>query len=263
MTLQPHSVAWYDRLSTLQNGYFYPWRSRLPAWHGEDVFRAIVFEHLRPDMDVLEVACAQGELSLAMAQHCRSVLGYDVTARYIEIARASAAGRKIGNVSFLQHDSSRDANSGRAKLPTADHSFDLLVNSKGPFHWIDDARRVGRPGAVMLMLVPDPTPLTPWTGLLPEPLGWTVLDANWARPTIEQRLSESGLHLHSWWSFDVPELFAAPQDLYAWRIFGFAEGEVPSYQDVAPLLEQIFTEFAGPDGLEVRRRRFIWKAVLP
>ena len=36
MPLQPHTPEWYDRLATLQPGYYYPWRSRPAAWNGED-----------------------------------------------------------------------------------------------------------------------------------------------------------------------------------------------------------------------------------
>lgn len=263
MSLKPHSVEWYRWLSTMQKGYFYPWRSRLEPWHGEDVFRTLVFEHLRPEMDVLEIACAQGDLALAMAPRCRSVLGYDVTADYIDMARKAVEERGIGNVTFLVYDSLSDANGGRAHMPAADHSFDLLVSSKGPFHWIADAQRVGRPGATLLMLVPEMTTLTPWTALLPEVLRWEEWDANWARTTIEQRLGAAGLRLHSWWSFDVPELLPNPEELYVWCTWSFAAAEVPSYQEVAPLLERIFKEFAGPQGLEVRWRRHIWKAMIP
>lgn len=263
MSLKPHSVPWYNRLSTMQKGYFYPWRSNLGAWHGEDNFRTLVFEHLRPEMDVLEVACAQGELALAMAPQVRSVLGYDVTPDYIDMARKAALERGVGNVKFVVFNSSSEANDGRPRLPAADHSVDLFVNSKGPFHWLSDAPRAGRPGAVILTLVVEITTLTPWTALLPAALRWEAWDADWARTTIEQRLGEAGLRLHSWWSFDVPELFPDPRDLYDWLTFGFTAEEAPVYPDVAPVFEQIFKEFASSDGLEIRHRRHIWKAVLP
>ena len=262
MTLSPHSVPWYSRLSTMQKGYFYPWRSTIGARHGEDVFPELVFEHLRPELDVLEVACAQGNLTLEMAPRCRSVLGYDATADYIDLARAQADARGVSNTTFVVHNSSAAANGGSPRLPVEDHSIDLFVNSKGPFHWFSDAARVARPGAAILMLVPDMTPLEPWTDLLPEIFRWPE-PPDWARSTIEGRLGEAGLRLHSWWSFEVPELFLNPQELYVWRSWGFAPDEVPTFEECAPGLEQIFKEFAGPEGLAVRYRRHMWKAVLP
>jgi SAM-dependent methyltransferase len=263
MPLAPQSPPWYDRLTTLQNGYYYPWRSILPAWHGEDVFRSLVELHLQANLDVLEAACAQGELALEMATSVRSVVAYDRTAAYIRLAQEAEQERGIHNVTFLLHDSSTQANGGQAHIPAPDGSFDLLVCSKGPFHWIEDARRVARPGATLLMLVPDATPLMPWNALLPEALRWQVMDdPNWARPAIEQRLATVQLSLHSWWSFDVPELFPTPQEFYVWRTWGTTPNEAPSYTDVASDLERIFQQYAGPQGLEIRRHRYIWKAVI-
>jgi ubiquinone/menaquinone biosynthesis C-methylase UbiE len=264
MPLAPHSPPWYDRLTTLQKGYYYPWRSILPPWHGEDVFHSLLALHLQANLNVLEAACAQGELALEMAASVCSVVAYDRTADYIRLAQESAQEQGIHNVTFLLHDSSAQANNGQANIPAADGSFDLLVCSKGSFHWIDDARRVARPGATLLMLVPDSTPLTPWNVLLPESLRWQAADAtNWVRSAIEQRLATIQLNLHSWWSFDVPEIFPTPQEFYAWRTWGATPNEVPTYADVAADLGRIFQQYAGPQGLEIRRHRYIWKAVLP
>jgi SAM-dependent methyltransferase len=263
MALIPHSAAWYDRLASMQKGYFYNWHSHIDPWHGEDFFRILLDKHLRPSMDVLEIACAQGELTLSIAASCRSVAGYDRTGEYIHLAQKTAQERGITNATFIQHDSSPEVNGGRAHMPVPDQTVDFLVCSKGPFHWIEDARRVGRPGAVLLMLVPDATPLTPWTTLLPEPLRWQESDPDWAKPAIEHRLAAVQLKVHSWWNFDVPEIFPSPQDLYAWRTWGNTPDEVPSYAEIAPGLERIFQQYGNPNGLEIRRRRYIWKAVIP
>ena len=264
MSLAPQSPLWYDHLTTLQKGYYYPWRSIIPAWHGEDVFRSLVAQHLQANLDVLEVACAQGELALEMAATVRTVMAYDRTADYIRLAQEAAQERGIHNVTFLVHDSSSQANGGKAHISAPDESFDLLVCSKGPFHWIEDSRRVARPGATLLMLVPDTTPLTPWNSLLPEPLRWQVMDnPNWAYSAIKQKLATIQLELHSWWSFDVPEIFPTPQELYIWRTWGAAPDEVPTYAEVASDLERIFQVYAGFQGLEIRRHRYIWKAVVP
>jgi SAM-dependent methyltransferase len=263
MPLIPHSSAWYDRLASSQPGYYYPWRSHLEPWHGEDVYRALVRAHLHPAIDVLDIACAQGEMALEIAPSCRSVTGYDRAAAWIGKAQQAAGEQGLTNTSFLCHDSSAEANGGRVRLPVGAAAVDLLICSKGPFHWIEDARRVARPGAVLIMLVPDTTPLAAWTAELPEPLRWQEGDPDWARPAVEQRLAAVQLSLHSWWSFDVPELLPNPQELYAWRAWGCAPEEVPSFAGVAADLERIFTRYAGPRGLEIRRRRYLWKAIVP
>ena len=271
MKLTPHSEEWYAWLSNKQKGYFYPGRRNLPLWHGEDSFRTLIFEHLKPEMDVLEVACAQGDLALDIAPHVRSVLAYDVTPGYIDLARQTAEERGINNTTFLVHNSRPQYNGGRPRIPAEDHSIDLWVNSKGPFHPILDAPRVCRPGAVLLMLVPDGgVPAghhrMPWQDLLPEPFfskNSTFSDPNWAYKTIVQSLTEVGLRLHSWWDFDVPEYIPDPQALYDGLAWIYMADEIPSYQEVQPIFERIFQEFAGPQGLENRWRRSIWKAVVP
>ena len=263
MPLPAQSTAWYDRLATLQQGYRYLWRSHPDPWHGEDIYDAFVRQHLHPDMDVLDIACAQGEVALEIAPSCRSVVGYDRIAAWIRLAQQAAHERNIANATFVCHDSSAEANGGHVRLPATPAAFDLLICSKGPFHWIEDARRVARPGAVLLMLVPDATPLTAWTAQLPEPLRWQEADPHWARQAIEQRLAGAGLSLHSWWSFDVPEIFPNPEEVYAWRTWGCTPDEVPSFEEVAADLERIFRQYRGPRGLEIRRRRYLWKAIVP
>lgn len=263
MRLVAQTREWHDRLATLQAGYYYPWRSQLPAWHGEDAYLELVHHHLRPDSDVLDVACGHGQVALSIASQVRSVLAYDRTVPWIDLAQHEAGTRAITNAAFVCHDSSPAANGGHPRLPAEDASFDLLICSKGPFHWIEDARRVARPGAALLMLVPDAVPLTPWYELLPVPLRWREApDPNWARPAIEGRLASVGLSLHSWWSFDVPEVFPDPEQLYTWLTFGATPDEVPPFGMVRPLLERIFTGYGDGEGVAIRHRQHLWKATI-
>ena len=147
----PQRAAWYDRLTTMQEGYYYPWRSQLPPNHGEDAYLDLVEQHLRPDSDVLDAACGHGEVALDIAPRCRSVQGYDRTAPWIDLARQAATERGLQNATFVCHDSSGEANGGQAHLPGPDAAYDLLLCSKGPFHWIEGVRRVARPGAMVLI----------------------------------------------------------------------------------------------------------------
>jgi SAM-dependent methyltransferase len=262
MTLVPHSPAWYDRLATLQTGYHYPWQSTLGVWNGEDAFLGIVRQHLQPDADVLEVACGHGGLALEVAPHVHSVLAYDRVPAWIELARQAAQKGRRNNILFIVHDSSREANDGQVRLPADDASMDLLLCRKGPFHWMEDARRVARPGAVLLMLVPDERPHPPWHADLPTTLQWPEgRGRGWARRAIEQRLATGRLSLNSWWEFDVPELIPDPEQLYIMLTWGDAPGEVPTFAEVRPILERIFAEHATPDGIMLRHRRHVWKAL--
>lgn len=69
MRLQPHSNEWYDRLATIQDGYYYPWAAQLAPWNGEDNYLELVHQHLRPELDVLDVACGHGEVALRQRRY--------------------------------------------------------------------------------------------------------------------------------------------------------------------------------------------------
>jgi SAM-dependent methyltransferase len=261
---RPHSSAWYERLSTLQTGYFYPWRSQLGNGNGEDAYLALVRQYVRSDIDVLDVACGHGEVCLDVAPACRSVLGYDRVAAFIELAQQGAAERQRLNATFVCADSSPESNAGRARIPASDDSFDLIICRRGPFHWVEDAQRVARPAARLIMLVPNATPATPWSASLPDPLGWSDSDDPlWARDRLSARLAPSGLAIESYWICVVPEVFTNVEELYRWRAWGWTPEEVPPLEAVRPILERIFREFSGPDGLTVRHSRFLWTATVP
>ncbi|MBV7329207.1 class I SAM-dependent methyltransferase [Chloroflexi bacterium TSY] len=190
-------------------------------------------------------------MALSLAPDCRSILAYDRIPDWIESAQQAARDRGLSNLTFVCHDSSSDANGGKPRLPAEDNSFNLLICSKGPFHWILDAPRVARSGATMLMLVPDGVPLTPWRSQLPTAFQWKPPPDHWARTSIEERLEEAGLTLHSWWSFDVPEVFSDPEQLYVWLAWGYTPDEVPTLEEIRPTLERIFVEYGGSEGVVI------------
>ena len=68
----------------------------------------------------------------------------------------------------------------------------------------------------------------------------------------ERRLALTGLSLHSWWSFDVPEVFPDCEQLYVWLSWGYLADEVPGFDDVRPSLDRIFAEHRGPEGIAIR-----------
>jgi len=264
MQIPKQTAAWYDRLTTLQTGYYYPWHSQPDPDHGEDRYVALVHRYLRSDAVVLDVACGHGAQTLEFAPYCRTIVGYDRTAEWIALAREQSRRTQQPDATFILYDSSPNANGGQAHLPVTDASCDLIVCSKGPFHWIDDARRAAHPGATLIMLVPDATPPTPWWGALPQVLRWAgAPDRHWARTTIEQRLATNGLTLQCWWEFDVPEYFAYPDDLYDWLTWGEPPEIIPSRAAMRATLKQIFGTHGEPAGVPIRHRRYVWLATIP
>lgn len=262
MSLRPHTNAWYDRLAQLQRGYYYPWRSTLAPGNGEDAYLSLVRAHLAPDKDVLDAGCGHGEVALDIAPLCRSVLAYDRVPLFIELAEAARQERGVESVIFRLVDSSAEANGGQPRLPASPASIDLFISRRGPLHWIEDVRRVARPGAVLLQLNPmEAVHLPAWNDDLPASLRLSPPDFN-MRQSVERRLALVGLEIHSCWTYDIPEYFDAPDQLYARLTWGEPPDDVPSYPEVQPIFERVFARFAGPDGLIMRHRRFLWKAVV-
>ena len=91
---RPHSPEWYDRLATLQDGYYYPWKSKVAAQNGEDAYLELVHQYLSPEKDVLDVGCGHGEVALTLSPHCRSIFAYDRVEKFIQIADENAQKEK-------------------------------------------------------------------------------------------------------------------------------------------------------------------------
>ncbi len=265
MILQPHSPAWYDRLASLQNGYYYPWKSQVAAHNGEDAYLKLIRQYLTPKTDLLDVGCGHGEVSLDLAPHSHSVLAYDRVDAYIQIARENAGKKKIKNINYLCVDSSPEKNNGVALIPAEANSFSLIISRRGPLHWLEDARRVARPGAILIQLNPLETPIPDWADRLPEPLRSAagIAYQYGMLNSVKYRLEISGLKLHSAWTYDVPEFFDNPYELYKCLTWGYLPGEVPSWENLKSIFKEIFAKFADSDGLPMRHTRLLWMAIIP
>lgn len=154
-------------------------------------------------------------------------------------------------------------------LPGDDNSYDLLISRRGPFHWIENAVRVARSGAVLLMLCPDGTNVLnsqiAWRHLIPEPFQLPPSEPPelpvWEN--IRRRLNSADIQMESCWVFDVPEWFDQPLELYKCLSFWWGPEEVPAWEKVRPAFEEIFRDHAGPSGLAIPDSRTLWKAAVP
>lgn len=266
-TVRGHTMAWYERLATLQEGYFYPWQSTIAAGDGESAYTELVRQHLSDGVDVLETGCGHGVDAIAFAPLCRSLRAYDHVDRFIRLAKQEAAARNIDNVTFLCRNSSSDRNNGRVTVPALTDSIDVVISRRGPTNWIEDVPRFCRAGAVLMQLNPLGSLVDdPWNAELPEGLQRSPSDPDpdaGMRSRIEARLTRVGLHIHACWTFDVPEWLHTPRDLYRLLTFGNSDEEVPSWRTSETALTRLFKRHAASDGLELRHRRFLWMARVP
>lgn len=106
--------------------------------------------HLLPPLDVADVGCGEGYLTLEAARWARSVIGIDRSDEVLERARALAARRRVANVQWKKGD--------LARLPLRDASIDVTLLSQSLHHAADpedalaEAVRVLRPGGRVLLL---------------------------------------------------------------------------------------------------------------
>lgn len=259
--IQPHSHEWYDRLSKMQDGYYYPWKSNLSPINGEDEYLQLLNQLIKPDMVILEVGCGHGQIPIQFAPKCQSMVAYDRVPAYIELAQKSAVAQQISNINFFLADS-LTALLESADLPTHLRQFDMVISRRGPLYWVENIRKVAKPGTILFSLNPKESPLPVWNERLPEPLRLANPRTYSRRQSVERRLGIAGLSLHSAWAFEVPEYFATPENLYDKLSWGHTADEVPSFPEVSSILAKIFDEFADKNGLAVTHGRFMWQAVV-
>jgi SAM-dependent methyltransferase len=106
-----------------------------------------------PNMRVLDLACGSGEPSISIAallQGTGQVVGLDMAAAPLEVARARARKRGLENVEYVQGDVHA--------LPFAEESFDRVTSRLGVMFFGDlpkalgEMRRVLKPGGRVALL---------------------------------------------------------------------------------------------------------------
>ena len=106
--------------------------------------------HLLPPLDVADIGCGDGYLTLEAARWARTVTGIDRSDDVLERAKALAARRDITNVEWKKGD--------LARLPLRDASVDVALLSQALHHASDPERavaeavRILRPGGRLLIL---------------------------------------------------------------------------------------------------------------
>jgi ArsR family transcriptional regulator len=106
--------------------------------------------HLLPPLDVADIGCGEGYLTLEAARWARSVIAIDRADEVLERAKALARRRRVTNVTWKKGDI--------AKLPLKDKSVDVALLSQSLHHAthperaLAEATRVLKPGGRVLVL---------------------------------------------------------------------------------------------------------------
>ena len=116
---------------------------------------AFLLPHLRPGMQLLDVGCGPGSITLGLAEVVApgQVVGIDIQSAQIEQARALAAARGVATVRFEVADI--------YGLPFPDDSYDaafangVLMHLRKPVRALAELCRVLRPGGIAGIRDPD------------------------------------------------------------------------------------------------------------
>jgi SAM-dependent methyltransferase len=250
---KPEWVRRNERLAERYGGFVYPWRSTIEAGNGEDAFTALVHEHLRAELDVVEAGCGHGSDALQFAPRVRSYLGYDAVEPFVSTARERAGAAALRNVEFLVSDSSPKRG---GRVPASDRSVDLVISRRGPLNFILDAPRFCRPGAALLQLCYLATPLPDWNDSLPPELRLAP-ETDAATADVREYLKRAGLRMLDWRTFDAEERFDQPLELLR-RLTWNREAPVDESRDL-PAVSALFERLGR---VSLRQRRFLWKAIV-
>ncbi|RII12401.1 Demethylrebeccamycin-D-glucose O-methyltransferase [Streptomyces sp. YIM 130001] len=147
---------------------------RSHTWRTADNSAAYLLAELRPDATVLDVGCGPGTITADLAALVPDghVTGVEYAPDVLDQARATAAERGVGNVTFGAADVHQ--------LPYADESFDVvhahqvLQHVGDPVQALREMRRVARPGGLVavrdsdyaaMAWYPNPPGLDAWLDL--------------------------------------------------------------------------------------------------
>jgi ubiquinone/menaquinone biosynthesis C-methylase UbiE len=114
--------------------------------------------------DVLDVACGAGYGSALLASRAASVVGADISAEAVRHARGAYAA--LGNLRFHEADC--------AALPFTDAAFDIVVSFETIEHvvaqaaFLDEVRRVLKPGGFVVLSCPNKVEYTDKRGVVNE-----------------------------------------------------------------------------------------------
>ncbi len=122
---------------------------RSHRWRTAANSAAYLLPHLRPGMDVLDVGCGPGTLTIDLARHALPgrVTGIDVAADVVAEATAAAAEAGVDNVTFLNGDF-RTASLDQSGFDVV-HAHQVLQHLSNPVGALSAMRDLTRPGGVV------------------------------------------------------------------------------------------------------------------
>ncbi len=120
-------------------------------WPGEiDFYRELAAEAASDGRAVLEVACGTGRVAIRLARHGAEVVGLDLSAAMLDVAREKSAG--MGNMRWVQGDMrSFDLGEAIGLAIIPGHAFQNIVTAADQIACLESIKRHLVPGGVLIV----------------------------------------------------------------------------------------------------------------
>lgn len=209
---------------------------RSHTWRTAENSAAYLLPYLRPGMELLDVGCGPGTITLDLASRVAPgrVVGIDASADVIAQATASAAGPGSDVVFAVGDIYAIDAPAGTFDVV---HAHQVLQHLTDPVRALTDMRRVLKPGGLVAVRDSDYAAFA-WAPRLPMLDRWMAI---YHGVTEHNRAeADAGRHLYAWarragftdvvassstWTFTTPEDRTWWGGLWADRVLASSYGE--------------------------------------
>ena len=247
--LPPHSIAWYNQLSTFQGKYIYPWHSTVTEPNGESIFDTEVAQMVTAKK-VLDVGCGHGEFTIRNGLFAKEIVGFDVAEQFVQTGLTN----KQANVSFV-------CGNTKEGLPFKPNEFDCTYIRKGPTSAYLHLHKVVKNGGTVIGLHPGDESNKELSTLFPN-----LFDVTSGTPILDQlhqRLATSHFSQAEIEIINSTEFIHSPLDILKLRCFGQHPDLLERLQETdLPKITEIFEQNATKDGLPVTFSRYVVRATV-
>ncbi|MDP3724792.1 MAG: methyltransferase domain-containing protein [bacterium] len=117
----------YDKVATKFGDYGSTGENhttKYPAENPEEVFKNLLVQYSRKDNKALDLGCADGRFTIAIASNFKKVTAIDLSERMLAAAKSLQKKERVKNINFEKTNAS--------KTPYPNNSFDVIYSRRGP-----------------------------------------------------------------------------------------------------------------------------------
>ena len=113
--------------------------TKYPAENPEEAFKNLLIKYSGKDKNVLDLGCADGRFTLAIAHNFKNIIAIDLSKGMLKAAKLLQKAKKIKNVSFEEINAS--------DTPYTDNNFDIVYSRRGPTPFDEISRLLKKGGS--------------------------------------------------------------------------------------------------------------------